>query len=469
MPAPIHSLLADRLDLTEQQAEQLLEALLQEVQKRARNEGVRLPDLGTFRSEDGQLTFEPSPSLSRAVNEEFEGMDPETLPSQPEEDEHEDDSGPNTITLGYQSSDWSPSDAPEENTDNSSSEEAQEEPADTDEYDVPTEDDDADTEEIDVPSSVQNQSDESTSSEPDAISDPDSESPSDREQDPAPSPPRPPEPEQTEQKKEEREQLSSIWDPEEETEIPDAEDPVAEEKSRSFDFPDPPSASPDDEPERDTSESPTSEEPDRSASPPPSSTPPTSSSEGSSSSLPRILVTTLFVLLLIGGGWFVLGRMGTVPPPTAVLSPTVQALQSDASSPSAPSTSSSSSEPTTSDDATATTEDPSSSESTRQGPPSTPSQQEESSPTPGIDATAGGWTIVVASRTSRSPAEELRTTYRNRFSNTSLPVDILVGEADGTTRYRVAVGQYRSREEARQALRSHQSNLPEGAWPLRLE
>ena len=77
MPVSITSLLADRLDISEERAQSLLQTLLQELRRRAETDGVRLPELGTFRVEDDTLTFEPSPSLRRRVNQEYEGLSTE--------------------------------------------------------------------------------------------------------------------------------------------------------------------------------------------------------------------------------------------------------------------------------------------------------------------------------------------------------------------------------------------------------
>ncbi len=87
MPASITPLLAERLDISEEQARSLLEILLQELRRRAEADSVRLPDLGTFREEDGCLTFVPSPSLRRRVNHTYEGLSPEdlTVPEHPPE------------------------------------------------------------------------------------------------------------------------------------------------------------------------------------------------------------------------------------------------------------------------------------------------------------------------------------------------------------------------------------------------
>lgn len=79
MPAQITPLLAERLDISEERARSLLQTMVKELRRRAESDTVRLPDLGTFREEDGRLTFEPSPSLQRRVNRQYEGLSAENL------------------------------------------------------------------------------------------------------------------------------------------------------------------------------------------------------------------------------------------------------------------------------------------------------------------------------------------------------------------------------------------------------
>jgi cell division septation protein DedD len=85
MPVSITPLLADRLDISEERARSLLQTMLRELRRRAESEGVRLPELGTFREEGGTLTFVPSPSLRRRINRKYEGLTAEELsaPSEP--------------------------------------------------------------------------------------------------------------------------------------------------------------------------------------------------------------------------------------------------------------------------------------------------------------------------------------------------------------------------------------------------
>jgi hypothetical protein len=87
MPQSITPLLAERLDVSTDRAETLLQSMLQELKSRAASEDVRLPELGIIREQDGTLTFVPSPSLRRRVNHQFEGLSPEDLSGPPEADE----------------------------------------------------------------------------------------------------------------------------------------------------------------------------------------------------------------------------------------------------------------------------------------------------------------------------------------------------------------------------------------------
>jgi len=83
MPDSITPHLADRLDISTDRAQTLLQSMLQELKSRAASEGVHLSELGTFEEEDGRLTFIPSPSLRRRVNHQFEGLSPEDLSGPP--------------------------------------------------------------------------------------------------------------------------------------------------------------------------------------------------------------------------------------------------------------------------------------------------------------------------------------------------------------------------------------------------
>ena len=526
MPAPIHSLLADELEISEQNAEKLLSAMLREVQKRARREGVRLPNLGKFSEREGELTFEPNESHARAVNHRFEGLDTEDLRGAPggQERESQESSGPSTITLGYQDSDWSPLDTAEadEETDPASSAES-------------PDDQGADTEEFQAPDSPRESpssaAPEAPASEQASDSPPTHEMDSPAEREPSPgespeaSPPEhdtpqeappekeaPPDQEETTDTEElyplvedvpgqestpeseaeevdpdaERDELSKIWnsDPEE-TEDADFEpheaersdvDPVeaddADEAS-GFSFSDedaPDDATLSDIPTESTE--PEAEEADLGATSTPEASPssPDASeadsgaasepSRSSSSSLPRMLVTLLVLLLLGGGAWYILGQRGLVPSPGRMLglrgpAPTAE---SPASSPS--DGAGTQRDAGTDSQGTSAQDASSSSETTEEAPADAPQS---------ITPSAGGWTIVVASRRNQAGAASLIDTYRQRFSDRPLPVDVVQGTVDNTTRYRVGIGQFQSRIEAQTFLDANSAALPDGAWLLELE
>jgi hypothetical protein len=107
-PEPITPLLAERLDISPDRTEALLQSMLQELKDRAASEGVHLADLGTFQEDDGTLAFIPSPSLRRRVNHQFEGLSPEDL-SAPPSARPEDDAPPSLRESSEEDDDTSPS------------------------------------------------------------------------------------------------------------------------------------------------------------------------------------------------------------------------------------------------------------------------------------------------------------------------------------------------------------------------
>ncbi len=99
-------------------------------------------------------------------------------------------------------------------------------------------------------------------------------------------------------------------------------------------------------------------------------------------------------------------------------------------------------------------------------PPAT-SLQETPAETPSalrIDVSRGGYTLVVGSSTQQAVAEAQAERFRQSFSGQSLPVDVLAGESDGVTRYRVVVGQVETSEEAVALKNRHAARLPEDTW-----
>jgi len=108
-------------------------------------------------------------------------------------------------------------------------------------------------------------------------------------------------------------------------------------------------------------------------------------------------------------------------------------------------------------------------ESQQQQSPSSPSESLPAyQPPAGLNAQEGGWTLVVASETSRQAAETTLRRYAEWFKRTDLSLGIVEGTVEGTTRYRVGVGQFDSQSEMQSALSRLQDRLPTGTWPLQL-
>lgn len=451
MSSPIHSLLADELNVSEERAEKLLIAMLREVRKRAHREGVRLPDLGTFREDNGRLTFEPTPSLARAVNHEYEGLPSEDFTTEePSNGKTEKDEGPSTAILGTDTDGWSP-------IESSAAEEQNEDPddpsdADTEEFQIPSAEETADTEEFQAP-------EPSTAKEPDP--DPESNDSSSEVEELYPLV------EEATESEAEEESPSGETTPSEEDDESSQEDlaEIWESDTESTN-------DREHEKEVETASSPSSSsQPSVSD---PSSEPTTGSPSSDSTGVPWILPLLLLLVLLGGAGWYVLGQRGTLPPPATVIAGVTAEVQETVRSVPLFDGSPRSGQETEDEDASPSQEvsTPEDSEGDQNEPsgeaPSTDSDNSEGPPSPEIDREAGGWTIVVASRTDQATAESLVTTFRDRFEAASVPVDVVTGEVNNTTRYRVAIGQYRTRNEAQQAMNEFGDELPEGAWPLRL-
>ena len=86
-----------------------------------------------------------------------------------------------------------------------------------------------------------------------------------------------------------------------------------------------------------------------------------------------------------------------------------------------------------------------------------------------LDRAEGGWTVVVASETTRDSARRTAQQFARQFQDQDYPVDVLEATVDGTPRYRVVVGQFSSREAASQSLQQRSGRFPPGAWNLRVE
>lgn len=298
--------------------------------------------------------------------------------------------------------------------------------------------------------------------------------------------------------------LSEISPSEQEPE----EEPEPEETTQTFE-----AASPD---EDKTAPAPAASKEDTSSSSTGSlKTGPDSVDPASGSSIPRIIVSVFVFLMLGGGAWYILGQRGMVQSPRATLAQLQSAVQSGGagsnnstssvpefspeSSSEASQESSASASTATPDDATASA--PSDAESTSDAPApdasantttSTPdpassgseettdseaadaeaaeapaTEPSDAASPPQFDPAAGGWSIIVASRTDRAAAESLVETYRDRFDQ-PLPVGIIEATVDNSTRYRVGVGQFSSRSDAQTFLNEHSDTLPNGAWSVGL-
>jgi len=548
MSAPLHVLLADELEISEDRAQKLLHAMLREVRKRAsRGDGVRIPDLGSFSVEDGDVVFRPSPSLARSVNRRFAGLGSENL-TLPEA--NDDGGGPATITPGFDSEGWKQatgeSDASSADTDEFEAPGDTDEfeaPADTDEFDAPPDTDEvdtpastdessdaADTDAFEPPASASESSAEDPASAPDeAASEPEDDETPHRlypEPDPEPSspaasmteedtvPPETPASASLGEEDDEDDASGSVWDENsawdlssvslEDDEEEDAEAPAAQ-RTKS----DPAASEP--EPELETETTPSSSDPtpetnepqpaDRSPRQP---SPPADASSSSNTGL-KVATGLVAVLLLAFGAWFVLGQQGVVPKPGTLLAqrgapPATQgATSQDASEQDQSSASDSESSTRDASDRTPATSstgngdasgnDTSPTEtSSQQGarndasrnetqtPAATPSTNPPSTNPPSTNQSAtdrtqiqSGWTIIVASRESSGPAQELASTYRARFQPEGYPVAVIRGESGGNVRYRVGVGEFSSGEDARGAIDRFNDRLPPGAWPLEVQ
>ncbi len=82
-----------------------------------------------------------------------------------------------------------------------------------------------------------------------------------------------------------------------------------------------------------------------------------------------------------------------------------------------------------------------------------------------INLASGGFTIIVSSKETLTEAVDAALGLGERTE----PVDILEAQVDGQTRYRVAVGQYRTFSLASRALNQASARLPEGSWIGRIE
>jgi len=198
-----------------------------------------------------------------------------------------------------------------------------------------------------------------------------------------------------------------------------------------------------------------------------------------SSGLATTLTVTFLVLLVSAGAWIVLGQMGIVPSPSRTLGLS-EGLTTAADAPADERTNASqapsaapSSDNSSAADASPTAGSPASSETTNEssavGTTDRGPEGSSSSSSTGFNRAQGGYTIVVASRTSESQAQSVVEQFRRDLSDTNLPVDIVTGSSGNVTRYRVGIGQFSSLSDARARLSQMQSRLPNGSWPVQIQ
>jgi cell division protein FtsN len=329
MSASIDVLIAERLDVSEERARTLLRALSEELRAQAQEDDVRLPELGTFREDDGTLTFSSSPALRRLVNRRFEGLTAEDVSEAPmsapvSEGSEEEESFPARA-------DDRPRQAPADNPESS-----------------------------DVP--------------------------------------------------------------------PDY--PVVEEQPEADAGAEPTSGPAEDQESRGRAGA---------------------SSQARGPDSFQVITGILLLALLIGVGWFVLDRTGTMSSLMGSLpyssSPDTSDTTLQASAPDARTTPPSSQPPQSS--------------SPRDTASGAPESVQDS-----VESSAGRWAIVVASTADRASAESVATRYEDQFAGSDRSVDIVESTVDNTTRYRVAVGGYPTKDSVLAALDELKSTLPDGAWVL---
>ena len=147
-------------------------------------------------------------------------------------------------------------------------------------------------------------------------------------------------------------------------------------------------------------------------------------------------------LFLVGLGWFVVSQTSLLGPTEDATPPTTAETPSDPTAGSAPADSAPESQSETS-------------------PAATKDSTADPEPTPAVR----DWTIVVASSSSRSAAQEVAGTYGSRFDS----VTVVPGTVDNTTWYRVTIGRYTSETDAERILAERSDALPSDAWTHQLE
>lgn len=463
------SRLADHLGLSESEVAPILKALLKQVRKRAGNSsGVQIPNLGTFSTDaEGTLQFTPDDALVEAVNEDYAGLEEEPAPEPARApDTSTALAEPSAFRTSPPTSKPSPSKQTKEGAEKSTA--ASSTPSDT-EADA----DDA-TEELPAAGGS-----DTGSLWPSESNKPKTSDDADQEEDDAGDSDAP----DSDFWSQDREwDLSSVAfgdEPDEDLDLDEDDDASARSDDAT------PAASPVETSDTADDAAPVS--------------PADGDADGESDPAPsqertgwRTTAGVLFLLAAFIGGWIVLGEQGTVPAPGTVaeqvrasFSGSEAGASSDAEDATADSrdvgASDTDTAPSDSDasDADASEDDdaPSNNDEasdTDGNAESSDDAAEEDAPDPSDEAPSiqpdeGGWTLVVASRTSETEAEELQSIFTSSLQEDGLPVDILPSDgSDGTTRYRVVVGQFDSQAEAQDAQEAYSDVVPEDAWALQL-
>ncbi len=465
MSAPLIQHIADSLNCSEAEARSRLEDTLRELKQHVRSgDEVSLPDLGTFTMENDRLVFVPDDSLSRQVNHRFAGLTPVsvsqsgsgTAPKAPAPTE---ESEPEPAEDPPPEAEPAPADTPSD-----SEELTKDEPAPGDEW-HPPESDDAhhplgpkETPPFEEPEHTVLDEDEDEE-EPE----PSSESPQ------APAPLQPKSKHEAESKPAEElpddEANEAIEDQAagEQAEAPESE--VSDKKS-------PDEAQEDDalsawpaEDEKDPSEASDTPEPVSTE----SRAPERRRHDRDRSSGAGILIGLFVLIAVVAVGGYLLQQQGVFGPADAGDATPARTPQAPADSEPAtatdPQTDDDESAPAASENQPSETQpsEATAGESETQGADESPEAQP-----PTIDRTAGGYTIVIASRGNRDQAAAVVEQYEAALADENLPLAILTGESNGQTRYRVGVGQFPSIDAATETRDQLADRLPEGAWVLRI-
>lgn len=466
------SRLADHLGLSKSEVAPILKALLKQVRKRAESgSGVQIPDLGTFSTDaDGKLHFKPADTLVDTVNEDYAGLESEPAP--------EPARAPDTSTALAEPTPRAPASSSSSKEEDDATEEL---PASRTSPAREETDDDA-TEEFRAPGEPDTDGNTGSDtgslwpSEANAPTSPDD----DVEQEEGSSDDDAPDSDFWSQDREWDLSRVAFGDAPDEDEYEDEYEDESEPASASGTASDPGSESSPPVPSIDIPEpSGNADSVPREAS---------TSDNGSGDATPkrtkwRTAAGILFVLAALIAGWIVLGEQGTVPAPSTVAervrtsfsggsSDSPSGVNDTAPNDTAPNETSSETGATGTDspELSSSDDDSDASGTMEEGAsPDSPSEDESSASedAPSITPEEGGWTLVVASRTSESEAEELESIFTNSLQGAGLPVDILPSEGpDGTMRYRVVVGQFESQGDARNMQQEYSDVVPDDAWAL---